>query len=107
MAPLSNHVLFRVRVRVRVGVSAIVSIRPLASDTCSEQNAHCTVEQKEHQNADVVQALKFMTAGLPVMVSLLSLLAMQWYHINEVRAAAAVCGGVKCFACPVSLRCGC
>ena len=57
----------------------------LCRDDCAGINSKCTTEEKEHQNASVVQALRFMTAGLPVLVSLLSLLAMQWYHIDEVR----------------------
>jgi hypothetical protein len=40
------------------------------------------------QNASVVSALRYMTAGLPLGVALISVVCMQWYHIDEVRACA-------------------
>lgn len=48
-------------------------------------------DDKDNQNESVVFALKVMAGGIPVVVSLISLLLLQWYHIDEVSAHTDVC----------------
>jgi hypothetical protein len=53
------------------------------------------------QNKNVEFALKAMAGGIPLVVSLVSLLLLQWYNIDEVLFSSLVCVCVCVCVCCV------